>query len=90
MAAVKAGLTFRERVGRSFARDPYLSMWWRGPVLFFIAIVAVSCLAGGSLPTVLALGSALVVAILIWFTLVLSWSRPDFLKRAAKRRWRDG
>lgn len=81
--------TFAERVGRSYRRDPFFSMWGRGALLVLMAALLVAACVGGRGELAVWLGLALVFAFLVWMGLVFRWSRAKALRRAAWRRRRE-
>ena len=86
--SMKGKLSFAERVGRSYRRDPFFSMWGRGALLVFMALLLLLAQLGGRSEFVLWLGLVLTLAFLVWIGLVLKWSRMNFLRRLGQRRRR--
>ena len=85
---MKGKPSFAERVGRSYRRDPFLSMWGSGALLLLVALLLLLAQFAGRSDLVLWFGAALGVAYLVWIALVLKWSRTRFLHRVGQRRRR--
>lgn len=86
--SMKGKMSFPERVGRSFRRDPFLSIWGMGALGVFLGLLLLLTKFGGQSAVILWLAAPLGVAFLVWISLVLRWSRIKFLRREGQRRGR--
>src|SRR6185369_12278174 len=79
--SMKGKLSFAERVGRSYRRDPFFSMWGRGALALLMALCV---LLVNVVSASVGLWSSLILtaAFLVWLLLVFRWSRLSFLRRA--------
>lgn len=85
---MKGKTSFEERVGRSFRRNPFLSIWGQGALVLLAGLLLLLGELGGRSEAVLWLGAALGVGFLFWIALLVKWSQTKFLRRAGQRRRR--